>query len=33
MILVVVDGLNPFSVANWEPLDGDRIIVQLSDAN
>ncbi len=33
MILVVVNGLNPFSVANWERLDGDRIIVRLSNAN
>jgi hypothetical protein len=33
MILIVFDGLGPFSIAIWEPSNGNQIIVQLSDAN
>jgi hypothetical protein len=33
MILVVIDWLGPFSVAIWEPSNGNRIIVRLSNAN
>jgi hypothetical protein len=33
MILVVIDGLRPFSVTIWEPLNGNQIIAQLCNVD